>query len=65
MRIHLDKERCSGYGMCVDAAPSLFELDDSGLARLRVEDGTVPDGDDAAALAAEQGCPERAINHTD
>lgn len=51
--------------MCVDAAPSLFELDDSGLARLRVEDGTVPDGDDAAALAAEQGCPERAINHTD
>ena len=46
-RIVIDRQLCSGFGSCVDAAPKVFELDRSGIASLLVsEDG------DAAVLEA-------------
>jgi ferredoxin len=31
VRLHAEYDKCQGYGLCVDAAPSLFDLDDDGL----------------------------------
>lgn len=55
-RIVIDRQLCSGFGSCVDAAPKVFELDRSGIASLLVsEDG------DAAVLEAAGSCPMGAI----
>lgn len=32
MHVVVDRERCEGHGMCEDAAPEVFTLDDDGQA---------------------------------
>jgi ferredoxin len=59
MRVIVDSNRCQGHALCVMNAPDLFDLDDAGHARVLAN--PVPDGLDAAARAAEGGCPEQAI----
>lgn len=56
-RIVIDRSLCSGYGFCADLAPDVIELDDDGLAAVRV--GT---SDDPAVLAAADACPMAAIH---
>ena len=41
MKLVLDTSACQGYGLCLQAAPALVDLDDSGYAEL-IGDGTVP-----------------------
>lgn len=62
MRATLDSEKCQGHGRCyAPLASSVFDTDDVGYAILLVEgDGTAPEQEQAAVLAAEN-CPEYAI----
>jgi len=56
-RIVIDRSLCSGFGACAELAPEIFEVDDEGLASLRV--GTT---DDEAVLEAADACPMAAIS---
>lgn len=59
MKIQVDSTKCDAYGECVEAAPSLFELDDFGYATAIASD-VPPDLRDAAAQAI-KACPSQAI----
>lgn len=58
MKVVIDRERCTGHGLCLRHAPEIFDHDDSGLAVVRPEVAT----DLAGAREAERNCPERAIS---
>ncbi len=58
MKINVDTHKCSGHARCFDAAPDVFDLDDSGYA-LPVTQGF--DELPGAVRAAVAACPERAI----
>lgn len=55
-RIAIDRSLCSGYGVCVASAPSVFFLDDDALAEIRIVAC-----DDPAVLDAAASCPMGAI----
>jgi ferredoxin len=55
-RIEIDRSLCSGFGSCVDAAPTLIELGADGIATARVDAA-----DDTAAFEAARACPMGAI----
>ena len=59
MRIHVDQDRCEGYGFCEEAAPALMRLDDDGTLELLV--GHVPRESEAAAREAVKACPVAAL----
>jgi ferredoxin len=56
-RITIDRSLCSGFGACAELAPEIFEVDDGGLASLRL--GT---SSDDAVLDAANACPMAAIS---
>lgn len=55
-RIVIDRSLCSGFGACTAHAPTLIELDDSGLATQRTGET-----DDESILDAADSCPMGAI----
>jgi ferredoxin len=55
-RVDIDSDLCSGFAACVDVAPEIFKLDDSGTATL-----LTPETDDARVLKAAADCPMAAI----
>jgi len=55
-RIEIDRSLCSGFGSCVDALPTHFAIDDSGVARV-----LVTETDHDAVLDAATSCPMGAI----
>ena len=59
MKIVVDEILCAGHGVCVDAAPLLFVVEDSGIARVLVDE--IGDEDLPAARSAMQRCPAEAI----
>ncbi len=55
--VRVDRVRCIGSGVCTRIAPSVFELDDDGIAVV-----IDPEGDGrAAVVAAAETCPTDAI----
>ena len=60
MKLVLDTTACQGYGLCLQAAPALVDLDDSGYAEL-IGDGTVPADEHNNAHDAASSCPARAL----
>ncbi|HYP91877.1 MAG TPA: ferredoxin [Mycobacterium sp.] len=60
MKLVLDTSACQGYGLCLQAAPALVDLDDSGYAEL-IGDGTVPADERNNAHDAASSCPARAL----
>ncbi len=54
----VDREACQGYPQCVLAAPSVFELDDEGLAL--AAERTLTSEEIVAVRNAELVCPVRA-----
>jgi ferredoxin len=64
MKVQVDSSRCAAYGACHDTCPSVFELDESGYAKV-VGDGTVPPELVAKARVAVANCPEKAISAED
>jgi ferredoxin len=60
MRIHADRERCVGSGMCVFHAPDVFDQDVDGAVLVRVSDAD-PERDDHVQRAVD-GCPTSALS---
>ena len=60
--VRIDRTLCVGFGDCVTAAPSLFELDDEGIAVFRA----LADVDDRETLVnACRACPVDALTVID
>ncbi len=57
IKVWVDQTRCIGSGQCVDTAPGVFALDESGKAIVIDPDG---EGEEVIWEAAE-GCPVSAI----
>jgi len=59
MKIQLDREKCTGLGICESLAPEVFEVNDDGDLVMLTD--TVPDGmlDDVETAFA--GCPTEAL----
>ena len=58
MRAIVNKEECTGCGLCVDTCPEVLEMEDD-VARV-VIDPVPPDQEEALREAAEE-CPSEAI----
>ena len=56
-RIVIDSSLCSGFGSCVDLAPTLFALNGEGIATVRTGET-----DDTSSIAAAGDCPMGAIS---
>lgn len=59
MRIVVDRDKCSGLGMCEAEAPDLFEVQDDGS--LVVLNDNPSEDQRAAAEAAVESCPTEAL----
>jgi ferredoxin len=62
MKVNLDRDRCEGHGLCEEASPQLFRLDDEG--ELEVLQDTVDGEMVQAARAAARVCPVAALSVT-
>jgi len=58
-RIVADNDRCEGHGLCEQAAPTVFRLDDAGELHIDVAEVT-PDQEPTVA-AAVRVCPMAAL----
>ncbi|MFA5858550.1 MAG: ferredoxin [Elusimicrobiota bacterium] len=58
MKVSVDKETCTGCGLCVDTAPEVFELEDNVAV---AKSDRVPDGQEDAVKQAAGDCPVEAI----
>ncbi|WP_030199814.1 ferredoxin [Streptomyces sp. NRRL S-87] len=59
MKLLLDSTRCQGYGLCLEHAPALVELDEWGYAV--VLDIPVPLSEEDNAKACAEACPNAAL----
>jgi ferredoxin len=60
VRIVVDLLKCESNGMCVSAAPGLFDLNDDD--ELVVLNESPPESDRSAAEAAVRMCPKQALS---
>jgi ferredoxin len=60
MEIDIKLPLCEGYGFCAETAPEIYEIDDEGYARLRL-DGPPTSEQEPAAEAGARVCPVAAI----
>ena len=59
MRVHAERDRCEGHGLCADTAPEVFELDEDAVAVVLHED--VPAALQRRAEAGARVCPVAAL----
>jgi len=59
MKVCVDKELCSGSGICIETCPEVFELDDQGTTSAKNEQ--VSSEFEQACRDAAEGCPSGAI----
>jgi len=59
MHIKIDEELCTGCEVCADTCPSLFEIDEDGIAKVTVDE--VPKNEEECAREAADNCPSEAI----
>jgi ferredoxin len=59
MRIVVDRELCTGQGMCESIAPDFFQVTEDGQTEIRV--AVVPDGRRSEAELAVTCCPNEAL----
>lgn len=59
MKAIVDKDTCTGCGLCEETCPEVFRLGDDDIAEVIVAD-VPPEAQDSAREAAE-GCPVEAI----
>lgn len=59
MKIIVDREKCTGLGICESLAPEVFEIDDDGGLVLKEADVSGSDLDQVQA--AVDGCPTAAL----
>ena len=58
MKAIVDKDICTGCGLCVNTSPEVFELEGD-VATVKVD--TIPENAVDSAKEAEQNCPVEAI----
>ncbi|MGW7082146.1 ferredoxin [Streptomyces sp. NPDC054871] len=63
VKVHVDKERCVGAGMCALTAPGVFTQDDDGFSE--VLPGRDDGGGDPLVREAVRACPVRAVTIDD
>lgn len=63
MKAIVDRDACTGCGLCPETCPEVFELDDEGLATVKA-DPVPADAEDSAREAADV-CPVEAITIQD
>lgn len=63
MKVHVDLDACTGHGRCYSLATDIFDSDDQGHSRPRLEE--VPAGLEQQARNAVSNCPEGAISVTE
>ena len=59
MKLEVNKDLCIGCGACQATAPNVFEIDDDGLAKVKIDEVIEEDKEDA--IDALEGCPTSAI----
>lgn len=59
MKATVDKESCIGCGLCPSVCEEVFEMDDDGKAKAKVD--TVPTNSENEAREAQDSCPVSAI----
>src|SRR5271155_4663955 len=55
LRVIADRSACCGYGVCAEICPEIFQVDDIGIVKLKVE--MVPEGLEARAREGAAACP--------
>ncbi|GGV78667.1 ferredoxin [Streptomyces griseoloalbus] len=60
MKVHAERDRCIGAGLCTLHAPSVFDQEDDGMVVVLNETPTGTDADDARKVA-EHLCPGKAV----
>jgi ferredoxin len=63
MKVHVDKDICAGFGVCLGLSSEVFELHDDGYAIVKVRE-VPPELEDVVRKAVHQ-CPARAISIID
>lgn len=63
MKVHVDKEICAGFRVCLGILPELFELHEDGYAVALLRE-VPPELEDLVRRAASQ-CPSNAISVSD
>ncbi len=59
MTVKVDKETCTGCGLCADSCPEVFEMEDD---TVKVKVSTVPQDAEKSAREAANDCPVEAIS---
>lgn len=59
MKVKVNQDACIGCGACMSIADNVFEMDDQGLSKTKVNE--VPEADVDAAKEALESCPTGAI----
>ena len=60
LRAFADRQRCCGYGICVQLCPEVFKIDSGGLVYL--ENEIVPPALAEEAAEAAASCPAQALS---
>jgi ferredoxin len=63
MKVHVDKEVCAGFRVCLGIVPELFDLHEDGYA-IVLRSEVPPELEDLVRRAASQ-CPSNAISVSD
>ena len=61
MKVALDRKRCEGHGVCENAAPGLFTLDENAELIVHFEGRDIPSEFEDAARDAVRVCPVAAL----
>ncbi|MFD5898828.1 MULTISPECIES: ferredoxin [unclassified Streptomyces] len=63
MRVHIDRDRCTGSGQCAMLVPEVFDQGEDGLTLLLTEEP--PEDSYEDVLQASLTCPTQVISVTD
>jgi ferredoxin len=62
MKLAVDLRRCEGHGLCAQAAPDLFQINDDGDMVVLIDGELVPADQETAAADAARVCPVGALS---